>query len=286
MTLLEATRPGAATIAGLPADSGLVSFPARGASPGGSHRGLKPAADARDDAGIDFEPSTMPPTHPMPAPTTEAQAPTLSAVSLGGQRGERPLFRAVQLSLEPGQVVWLRGRNGRGKTSLLRLLAGLATPAQGKVECDGEALRRLGASWRRRLLYIAHANALKDDLTVAESLHFLGTLHGRRPSGAEITAALSLLGVERLRNAPVRTLSQGQRRRAALARLALPHPPSVWLLDEPFDALDDEGVQALHGMLSGQSRRGGSVLLTSHQAVDLRDPVPQRLDLDDYAVAA
>ncbi len=217
---------------------------------------------------------------------SDAQAPTLTAASLGGQRGERPLFRALELSLQPGQVVWLRGRNGRGKTSLLRLLAGLATPAQGAVLCDGQPLRPRAPEWRRRLLYIAHVNALKDDLTVAESLQFLGTLHGRTPSGDEIVAALSLLGVDRLRDRPVRTLSQGQRRRSALARLALPQPPSIWLLDEPFDALDDEGVQALHGLLSAQARRGGSVLLTSHQAVDLRDPVPQTLNLDDFAVAA
>jgi heme exporter protein A len=217
---------------------------------------------------------------------SEVQAPTLTAALLGGQRGERPLFRALQLTLQPGRVVWLRGRNGRGKTSLLRLLAGLATPAQGMVLCDGQPLPRRAPEWRRRLLYIAHVNALKDDLTVAESLQFLGTLHGRKPSSGEIGAALSLLGVERLRDRPVRTLSQGQRRRAALARLALPQPASIWLLDEPFDSLDDEGVQALHGLLSTQAQRGGSVLLTSHQAVELRDPVPQTLNLDDFAVAA
>jgi heme exporter protein A len=215
-----------------------------------------------------------------------APAPTLSAAALGGQRGERPLFRALNLALQPGQVVWLRGRNGRGKTSLLRLLAGLSTPAQGAVLCDGQPLPKLAAQWRHRLLYIAHANALKDDLSVAEALRFLGTLHGATPSHEDIGAALTRLGVARLRDMPVRTLSQGQRRRATLARLALPHAPSVWLLDEPFDALDDEGVQALHGLLAAQARRGGSVLFTSHQAVALRDPVPQMLDLDDFAFTA
>jgi heme exporter protein A len=219
------------------------------------------------------------------AAVPDVRAPTLAAASLGGQRGERPLFRALDLSLQPGAVVWLRGRNGRGKTSLLRLLAGLSTPAHGAVLCDGQPLNRQPPQWRRRLLYIAHVNALKDDLTVAESLRFLGTLHGRTPSGEEIVAALALLGVDHLRDRPVRTLSQGQRRRSALARLALPQPPSIWLLDEPFDALDDEGIQALHGLLSIQARRGGSVLLTSHQAVNLRDPEPQTLNLDDFAVA-
>jgi heme exporter protein A len=228
----------------------------------------------------------MSPARAAAANHSDVRAPSLTAVALGGQRGERPLFRALQLSLQPGSVIWLRGRNGRGKTSLLRLLAGLSTPPQGAVLCDGQPLPKQAPEWRRRLLYIAHVNALKDDLTVAESLRFLGTLHGRTPSGDEIVAALSLLGVDHLRDRPVRTLSQGQRRRAALARLALPQPPSIWLLDEPFDALDDEGVQALHGLLSAQARRGGSVLLTSHQAVALRDPIPELLNLDDFAFAA
>jgi heme exporter protein A len=226
------------------------------------------------------------PLPPLTATVPEPQAPTLSARALGGQRGERPLFRGLNLTLTPGRLVWLRGRNGRGKTSLLRLLAGLATPAAGEVLCDGRPLRQLGPEGRQRLLYIAHANALKDDLTVAESLLFLGALHGRAPKGSEIESALALLGIARCTNAPVRTLSQGQRRRAALARLALPQAPMIWLLDEPFDSLDDEGILALHGLLSAQARRGGSVLMTSHQAITLSDPVPEVLDLDLYAVAA
>jgi heme exporter protein A len=219
------------------------------------------------------------------SPLFKAAAPTLSAESLGGQRGERPLFRGLTLSLQPGQLVWLRGRNGRGKTSLLRLLAGLATPAQGRVLIDGQPLQKVPA-WRSRLLYIAHANALKDDLTVTESLRFLGQLQGRVPAAEEIGAALERLGVASRRDAPVRALSQGQRRRAALARLALPQPASIWLLDEPFDALDDEGVQALHGLIAAQVQGGGSVLLTSHQPTGLHDPEPQILDLDEFALAA
>jgi heme exporter protein A len=165
-------------------------------------------------------------------------------------------------------------------------LAGLATPAEGVVLCDERPLRKQSAQWRRRLIYIAHANALKDDLTVGESLGFLGAVHGTRPTSGDIDAALATLGIAHLRQAPGRTLSQGQRRRAALARLALPQPPSIWLLDEPFDALDDEGVQALNRLLSGQARRGGSAMFTSHQAVALNDPPPQLLDLDEFAIAA
>lgn len=215
-------------------------------------------------------------------------APTLTAAALGAQRGDRPLFKGLEFSLRPGQVVWLRGRNGRGKTSLLRLLAGLSTPARGAVLCDGVALDKCPPGWRRRLLYVAHANALKDDLTVQEAVRFLGALHGQAPGSHDIQRALDSLGVGHLQAAPVRTLSQGQRRRCALARLALPgdaQAASIWLLDEPYDALDQEGVLALHGLLSGHAARGGSTLLTSHQEVTLRDPVPTVLDLDAVAIS-
>ena len=182
--------------------------------------------------------------------------------------------------LAPGQVVWLRGRNGRGKTSLLRLLAGLSTPTGGAVRCAGVPLARAGVAWRDRLLFIAHGNALKEDLTAAESLRFLAQLQGRDCDRHELESALLRLGVAALAARPVRTLSQGQRRRVALARLALPQPPSVWLLDEPFDALDDDGVQRLNTLLSEHAAAGGSALLTSHQPVLLKDPPPSVLDLD------
>jgi len=225
---------------------------------------------------------------PIPA-TGRAEtsgAPVLAAAALGGQRGERLLFDGLDLQVQPGQVVWLRGRNGRGKTSLLRIMAGLSSPAKGAVLCGGVALNKQSADWRRRLLYVAHASALKEDLTVSECLNFSAALQGRRHSPEEIHTALSRWGIGGLRQAPVRTLSQGQRRRTALARLALPHPASIWLLDEPFDALDNEGVQTLCDLLTQQSRRGGTVLLTSHQTVPLRDPVPLTLDLDSHAIAS
>jgi heme exporter protein A len=228
---------------------------------------------------------TSRPESPAAAPAADGPAPVLEAVGLGGDRGGRPLFRKLDFALAPGQVVWLRGRNGRGKTSLLRLLAGLATPAGGAVHCGGQPLRSAGPAWRRRLVYIGHLNALKEDLSVAESLRFFAHLQGRTPTAAEITAALARLGVAGLGPRPVRTLSQGQRRRSALARLALPQPRSVWLLDEPFDALDDDGVQRLNELLSGQARSGGSALLTSHQPLTLQDPSPATLDLDTHALA-
>ena len=212
--------------------------------------------------------------------------PLLEVGQLAGIRGERRLFQNLDLTLRAGEVRWLRGRNGRGKTTLLRMLAGLSSPEQGEIRVLGQALRSSPVASRAHVGYIAHANALKDDLTAAEALTFLGALCGRTPSPPEVVEALKRLGIASRAGAAVRTLSQGQRRRVALARLALSGGPLVWLLDEPFDALDDRGIEVLNGLLAEHAAAGGAVLLTSHQALSLRDPAPSVLNLDDYSVLA
>ena len=215
--------------------------------------------------------------------------PLIQAQGLECRRGERVLFRGLELELHAGEVAWLRGRNGSGKTSLLRLLAGLSTPAAGRIDLPGAEGGPSGegdGSPSAQLLYIAHANALKEDLTATEALTFLATLGGARPAPAAVAQALARLGLAERVRAPVRTLSQGQRRRVALARLALPAPPLLWLLDEPYDALDQGGVAVLDGLLSEQVRRGGAVLLTSHQALSLDDPAPRVIDLDRWALSS
>lgn len=209
----------------------------------------------------------------------------MQAVGLGGQRGDHRLFEQLDLALAPGSVTWLRGRNGCGKTSLLRLLAGLAAPTAGSIEFAGTALRDAGPAWRRGLVYIAHHSALKDDLTAAEALRFLVELQGVQPTDAALDAALDRLGVGACRDAPVRTLSQGQRRRVALARLALALDVPLWLLDEPFDALDAAGIAALNTLLAEHAARGGATLLTSHQALSLAAPPPRVFDLDRHGIA-
>ncbi|MDP1649910.1 MAG: cytochrome c biogenesis heme-transporting ATPase CcmA [Rubrivivax sp.] len=215
-----------------------------------------------------------------------ASAPwVLQACDLAGQRGERALFEHLEMALEPGAVVWLRGRNGRGKTSLLRLLAGLATPMAGEVRVGGVPQRQAAAAGRRSLVYIGHQNALKDDLTALEALRFLARTRGDRPDDETLAQALQRLGVRGSRHAPVRTLSQGQRRRVALARLALSMHADLWLLDEPFDALDADGIAALNGLLGEHAARGGATLLTSHQTPSLLDPVPRVFDLDRHGLA-
>jgi heme exporter protein A len=173
------------------------------------------------------------------------------------------LFTDLNETIASGELLWLRGGNGRGKTSLLRLVAGLAVPEQGQILWD-EAPTRLNERFDGALVYIAHANALKDDLTAAESLAFLARVHGRDPSAPAIRAALARLGLAGRERTPTRSLSQGLRRRVALARLALETAPALWVLDEPFDALDVAGTATLHALLAAHRARGGSVLLTSH----------------------
>lgn len=237
---------------------------------------------------------------PAPAPTTVAGAAALlEARGVTCQRGGRRLLVNFNLTLPPGRLVWLRGDNGRGKTSLLRLLAGLVEPDAGQVLWQGHPARSAAAR-AAQPLYVAHANALKDDLTAAESLAFLATLGGSLGAStplmvnadtkvstntkngksepqatSEVLQALARVGMAPVADRPVRTLSQGQRRRAALARLALPRTPAVWLLDEPFDALDTQSTHALNILLHEHIARGGSVVLTSHQDLAADAPLAE-----------
>lgn len=203
-------------------------------------------------------------------------------VALACRRGDRVLFRGVNLEVRAGGAIWLRGRNGRGKTSLLRLACGLAVPESGSVLWGGASLRR-ASGYAQHRLYIGHANALKEDLTVKESLRFLAHLHGRAHDEPSIDAALARMGMVSRRDAPVRTLSQGQRRRAALARLALERHAALWILDEPYDALDVDGIACVNDLLHEHLARRGSVLLTSHLSPGAGAPEMFEFDLDPFA---
>lgn len=209
----------------------------------------------------------------------------LRTQALAGARGDRLLFEGLDLALPPGSVTWLRGRNGRGKTTLLRLLAGLAAAERGDILLHERPVAELGAQGRRLWVYIGHQNALKEDLSVTESLRFLARLHGLPHDDDALLAALQVLDIAHRRRAMVRTLSQGQRRRVALARLALSRAAPLWLLDEPFDALDTEGIAALNEVIAAHALAGGAVLLTSHQALSLRQVPVTVLDLEPHAPA-
>lgn len=207
----------------------------------------------------------------------------LAARGLACRRGRRLLFRGLDLSLAPGSVIWLRGTNGSGKTSLMRILAGLSQPAEGSITWNDAPVREAGAAACRGVVYIGHTNGLKDDLTLVESVAFLAVLAELDQPVARAQRALDRLGLASRRDAPVRTLSQGQRRRGALARLALDDTPRAWILDEPFDALDATSVGLLSRLIEDHASRGGAVLLTSHQAISLAGA--QELDLERWRAA-
>jgi len=190
-------------------------------------------------------------------------------------RGGRSLFSGVDLTLQPGQLLRVGGVNGAGKTSLLRLLCGLLAPAHGQVRWGGQNIVGLRDEFNRQLVYIGHAAALKDDLSALENLLAACLLGGHHCKEGEAMGALAQAGLRGRERVPARTLSQGQRRRVALARLELAASAGLWVLDEPFNALDSAATGWLLALITAQLQRGGMVVLTSHQSVALSDALPQ-----------
>jgi len=202
----------------------------------------------------------------------------LGAIDLECVRGERTLFSGIRFLLAPGALLRVTGANGRGKTTLLRALCGLLLPAAGEVRWKGEDIRTLREEYWSDLLYVGHANALKDDLTAEENLAFACGIAGRPVPRQGIQAALARFGLAGREQLPVRALSQGQRRRAALARLAVAEAQPLWILDEPFAALDAAGVELVLSLAGEHLARGGMVVLTTHQ--DARVAAPSVTDIN------
>lgn len=187
------------------------------------------------------------------------------ARNLEATRGTATLFTGLGFTLRPGALLRVTGANGSGKTSLLRALCGLLMPSAGEVRWNGENIRKLREEYWKCLAYVGHANALKDDLTVAENLAVSCALAGLGVSPAQSRFALESFGLAGRERLPARALSQGQRRRAALARLAAAEALPLWILDEPFAALDAAAVETVQSLASAHLARGGLVVLTSHQ---------------------
>ena len=201
----------------------------------------------------------------------------LEARDLKATRGEGALFSGVGFGLAPGALLRVTGANGSGKTTLLRALCGLLLPTAGEVRWNGKSIRTLREEYWSDLLYIGHANALKDDLTAAENLAFACGIAGKAVPRESIQAALERFGLAGREGLPVRALSQGQRRRAALARLAVSATQPLWILDEPFAALDAAGTELVMSLAGEHLARGGMVVLTTHQ--DARIAAPSVTDI-------
>ena len=180
-------------------------------------------------------------------------------------RGGRVLFDAVSAAVSAGQMLRVLGENGSGKTSLLRMLCGLGAADDGEVRWQGRPVVALRDEFTRQLVYLGHAPALKDDLSALENLQAACGLAGVPCTAREAALALAQAGLRGREALPVRVLSQGQRKRIGIARLALGHTAGLWVLDEPFDALDDAACTWLQGLIGAQLARGGVVVLTSHQ---------------------
>jgi heme exporter protein A len=201
----------------------------------------------------------------------------LDVINLTCARGDRPLFRNLSFRLEPGQLLHVRGENGSGKTTLLRTLCGLSRPLEGEIRWNGQSAIEHPEDLRRALCYVGHANALHGDLTGTENLQFETCLAG---GAADARAALAETGLVRAAALPCKLLSQGQKRRTALARL-LTQDKLLWVLDEPLTALDVRAVAELLERFARHLDRGGLIVLTSHQQVDLAGWPVLTLALED-----
>ena len=200
----------------------------------------------------------------------------LQARGLGCVRGERQLFSNLDLRLVSGKCLHVRGENGVGKTSLLRLLTGLSKPESGEVFWGEQSIATDPLAYHRELLFLGHRDALKEDLSALENLLMYAALDNVMLSDEKVLSALWRFGLRGRENLPVNCLSAGQKRRVLMARM-LTRQASLWILDEPFNALDIHAVHELQNLIAEHLERGGLVVLTSHQEVSI--PNLQVLDL-------
>lgn len=192
----------------------------------------------------------------------------LDVLNLECTRGDRRLFSTLNFTLQPGELLHLYGHNGSGKTTLMRTVCGLIAPSDGEVRWRGENIRSLRDEFAKDVIYIGHKNGIKDDLNGIENLRIACLLDGDPISEETAWDALERIGLNGHEDLPTKVLSQGQKKRVALARLLVSKAP-LWVLDEPFTALDKAAVGLLQSVIARHVADGGMVILTTHQDVAL-----------------
>jgi len=203
---------------------------------------------------------------------------SLTFSNLGCAKGGRQLFVNVNCTLGAGQWLYVTGANGVGKTSLLRMVCGLASIESGDILWNGQSIQRQHELYRQDLCYLGHLNALQESMTVIENLMFSAALGGIAPNTSQTRDVLARFGLRGRSQQLVRHLSQGQKRRVALSRLAL-SPARLWVLDEPYVAMDEAGIQMLADLIAAHLNQGGLAVLTSHQRVAVGNIPAQTLEL-------
>jgi heme exporter protein A len=202
----------------------------------------------------------------------------LELINLDCVRGGRTLFRNLNLTVDDGTMVQLQGPNGSGKTSLLRIICGLMGPENGEVRWNGTNIRQLGEEYHQAIAYLGHRNGLKEELTPMENLRISGGVSGNKIDAAQAQAALKLVGLESRQNLPARFLSEGQRRRAALARI-ITGTAKLWVLDEVLAALDSAAVDLVKSLIEGHLNSGGMAIVATHHELQISAGSLQRLEL-------
>jgi len=202
----------------------------------------------------------------------------LEAVDLECVRGDRPLFSHLSFRLKLGELMHVTGVNGSGKTTLLRTLCGLTHAAAGEVRWNGSTIQELGDDYRSQLAYVGHSNGIQGELTAEENLRAAACL-GTATETTRIPETLERLGLAPYRHFPSKVLSQGQKRRLALARLAILRK-SLWILDEPLSALDVNSVVLMTEILMEHLARDGMIIMTSHQEIGVETKIMLQLKLD------
>jgi heme exporter protein A len=192
----------------------------------------------------------------------------LEVSNLACSRGDHRLFSGLSFNLQPGQIMQVQGVNGSGKTSLLRTLCGFLTPDEGDIAWRGESIRELDEDYYAEMLYLGHLNAIKDELSALENLRISSGLSGLELNEKEAIVALRQMGLRGREMLPTKVLSQGQRRRVALARL-LVSDAKLWILDEPLTALDVGAVGLIQELISHHLAQQGMVIFTTHQSLQV-----------------